>query len=81
MPTSQASSSLAATLARNVKQARRDAGLSQRKLAEKLDTDPSLVSKWERGVHRPEDTTLLAVGDLTGRDFPWFFTDHSGECA
>jgi transcriptional regulator with XRE-family HTH domain len=75
--TSQVTGSLAATLARNVRDARTAANLSQRKLAEKLDTDSSLVSKWERGVHRPSDENVAEMAEKLHIELDWFYTDHA----
>jgi transcriptional regulator with XRE-family HTH domain len=76
---SQATSRLATTLAQNVRLARALGGMTQRSLAEKLDTDAGLVSKWERGKHRPSDENLVAIGETIDRDLLWFYSDHSAE--
>ena len=75
--TSQTSGDAAHRLAANVRKARGEAGLSQRGLAERINTDSSLVSKWERGQHSPSAVNLAAVATVTGRDLAWFYTDHS----
>lgn len=79
--TSQATGSLATTLAQNVRDARKAAQLTQRKLAEKLDTDSSLISKWERAEHRPSDENVAALAEYLEKDLGWFYTDHSREHA
>lgn len=67
----------ATTLARNIKLARRSAGMTQSKLAEALDlSDLMVVSKWERGVYRPSEQNLCALSRLFDRDLAWFYTDH-----
>lgn len=73
---SQASSRIATTIGQNIRAARGSAKLTQRALAEKVDVDPMLVSKWERGWHKPSDENLTLVALYTGRDLGWFYTQH-----
>ncbi len=73
---SQATRSLKTIVGQNLAVARKAKGLKQREAAEALSTDVMQLSKWERGIHRPADHTLLALGELYGRDYAWFFTDH-----
>ncbi len=40
-----------------------------------------LISKWERGAHRPSDTNLVALAELIGVDVAWFYTEHTKEAA
>lgn len=75
--TSQATGNLKVILAANIRQARVEAQLTQRQVAERLGTESSLVSKWERGEHRPTDTNLEALAFLFGRTMAWLFTDHT----
>lgn len=64
-------------LAANIRTARTEAQLTQRQVAERLGTESSLVSKWERGEHRPTDTNLEALAFVLDRTMAWFFTDHA----
>ena len=59
--------SRATTLSRNIRSARVESGLSQREVAVKLGIDSMMVSKWERGWHRPSDENLRALARLLGR--------------
>lgn len=82
MAANSASTNLAATLGRNIRAARRDAGLTQHELAVALGRgDLMLVSRWERGEHRPNDENLLALANVLKRDVPWFYTDHERKAA
>lgn len=67
-------------IGRNIADARRAADLSQTELAREAGvTDGQIISKWERGVHRPSDEALLALGAVLGHDLAWFFTDHDAD--
>jgi transcriptional regulator with XRE-family HTH domain len=79
--TSQATGNLKATLAANIRSARDAAGMTQRQLATVIDTESSLVSKWERAEHRPSDTNLAAIAAALGLDLAWFYTDHTAAAA
>jgi len=57
-----------ATLAGNVRTARRARGLSQEKLAELSDLDPTLISRIERGLGNPALGTLLRIATALGAD-------------
>lgn len=80
MTPSGATSSIATTLAANIKAARAESGLSQSKFGRLIDIDTQVVSAWERGLYRPNDTNLLRLAEVTGHDVAWFYTEHgSGE--
>ena len=49
-----------------LKEARRQAGLTQAALAERLGTTQSAVSRWERGREEPRLSTLAGVLDACG---------------
>jgi transcriptional regulator with XRE-family HTH domain len=70
---------VATTLGCNIRAARKAAGLSQRQLAQSLEADSALVSKWERGIRRPSDANLVALGEQLRRSLGWFYTDHDDE--
>lgn len=79
--TSQATGDLRTTLAANIRSARDSRDLTQRALAESIDVDTMLVSKWERGAHRPSEANLTAIAVKLGYDIAWFYTDHSARRA
>jgi transcriptional regulator with XRE-family HTH domain len=47
-------------------QARRSKSMTQRQLAEKLGVQRTLVSSWERGVHRPGPKNLAKLCEILG---------------
>ena len=49
-----------------IRAARDRAGLTQRALAQLLDTDSMLISKWERGVVTPRESSVVAVAQVLG---------------
>lgn len=55
-----------AALARLVRQARREAGLSQAALAERLGTTQSAISRWEAGRDEPRLGSLASILDACG---------------
>jgi transcriptional regulator with XRE-family HTH domain len=58
--------------------ARRDAlGLSRRELGRRIDADQTMIYKWEKGMHRPEDRYLEALVPELGVDYAWLVTDHT----
>lgn len=77
---SQAPSSLAALLGQNIRAARLEKGWTQRQLAERFGGDPMLVSKWERGWHRPSEANLTSLAQVFDCDIAWFYT-HAPEQA
>lgn len=77
MSTTNASRSLAAIVGDNLRAARGEAGLTQHELAVKLgNVDAMAVSRWERGVNRPNDANLLRLGEVLDRSMVWFYTEH-----
>lgn len=79
--TSQATGDLRATIASNIKAARREADLTQAQLASLLGIESMAISKWERGRHAPSDSNLIALAEHLGRDIGWFYTDHDRRAA
>jgi len=67
----------ASILAANVKRARTDLGLTQSQLARQIGASANQsVSNWERGVHSPSLTRLVALSELRGVEIAWFYTAH-----
>lgn len=54
------------TFAEKLLKKRRQLGLSQEELAEKLGVSRQAVSRWENGTAMPDAAKLLALSDLTG---------------
>jgi transcriptional regulator with XRE-family HTH domain len=76
---SQPTSRIAATIGANIRFARESKGLRQRDLARQLDTEAFMVSRWERGAHKPSDERMYELADALGRDVEWFFADNQPE--
>lgn len=74
--TSQASGDLATTVADNVRAGRVAARLTQRELAEAVGVDQMVVSKWERGRHRPSQENMIRLSSLLSQPVAWFYTEH-----
>ena len=53
-------------IANNISSLRRDAGMTQAELAEKLNYTDKAVSKWERGESCPDITVLKDIAELFG---------------
>ena len=56
------------TLGERIAQLRREAGLSQEGLAERMGVSRQAVSKWENGSSEPSTANLLALAKLYGVD-------------
>ena len=54
------------TVAKNIAELRREAGLTQLELAEKLSYSDKAVSKWESGASIPDVGVLLEIANLFG---------------
>ncbi len=52
------------SIAKNIAELRREAGLTQLELAEKLNYSDKAVSKWERGESLPDIAVLKDIADL-----------------
>ncbi|MDQ4058384.1 MAG: helix-turn-helix domain-containing protein [Actinomycetota bacterium] len=52
-----------------IKEARKRAGLSQRRLAERLATSQSVVARWESGARSPSMETVTRALRACGFDF------------
>jgi transcriptional regulator with XRE-family HTH domain len=65
------------TFAVNVKSARKESGLTQRRLADALGVDAITVSRWERGASWPSETHLMRLCTHFERDLGWFYTEQA----
>jgi transcriptional regulator with XRE-family HTH domain len=78
---SQVPRQIKTTIGLNLRAARVSRSLTQRQLAQALDTDAFQVSRWERGAVRPSDTTLVRLGEVLGLDYAEFFSPPMEEAA
>jgi transcriptional regulator with XRE-family HTH domain len=62
------------TLGEAMRKARKDAGLEQQDVAEKVGVSRALVSKWERDVTEPTFRKMRTFVDITGAE--WLLEGH-----
>ncbi len=67
------------SFAENLKQARKDRGLSQEQLAEMLSVSRQAVGKWEAGRGYPEAEKLVELAGKLSLSLDWLFFGQSGE--
>lgn len=60
-----------------IKQALREAGLTQTALAEKLGVKHPVVSAWITGRRNPSVNTLKKLAEALGKDYKYFYEDTS----
>lgn len=70
---SQGTSTLSERVAHHLRVARDQSGMTQRQLAARLGVDQLAVSRWERGVVRPNDTNLAGLADIFGLPMEAFY--------
>ncbi len=71
---------LKAIIAENIVQLRRESGLTQVELAEKLNYSDKAVSKWERGESLPDISVLKQIADMFNVTVDYLLkADHSAE--
>ena len=58
--------------AARLKQARVEAGLTQRRAADLMGLDPNTIARYEGGRLQPSDDALHALADAYGRPVAWF---------
>ena len=67
-------------VAKNIATLRTEAGLTQLKLAEKLNYSDKAVSKWERGESVPDIFMLKEIADTFGVTVDYLLeSDHGGD--
>lgn len=59
------------TTGERIKEARRDAGLTQSQLAEKLKIPYQSIGQWERNVRKPKKDTLMKIASALECDPYW----------
>ena len=69
------------TSAEQLKNSRRQAGLSQEQLAEQLGVSRQAITKWETGAGMPEAENLLRLASLFGLSLDTFFSQSAGKQA
>lgn len=67
---------LRATIAKNIADFRKSAGLTQSELAEKINYSDKSVSKWERGEGLPDVYVLSQIADICSVNAGDFFLDE-----
>jgi len=63
-------------LKHRLKEARKQSGLSQEKLAEEIGITTHAVYLFERGTNKPALDTLERIAAATGKPLAWFFQDE-----
>ena len=63
-------------IAENISSLRREIGMTQAELAEKLNYTDKAVSKWERGESIPDVTVLKNIADLFGVKVDYLLTEE-----
>lgn len=66
---------LKVTIAKNIQQLRKNTGLTQIGLAERLNYSDKAVSKWERGESLPDIAVLKELADLFGVSVDYLLSD------
>ncbi len=65
----------------NISRLRRDAGLTQADLAEKLNYSDKAVSKWERAESMPDLLTIVQLAELFGTDINQILSSEDAPAA
>lgn len=70
-------------IGRRIRERREEIGLSQGDVARELPgkVDGNQVSRWERGLHRPQDETLEQLGRVLRVDPAYFMSDGPSRSA
>ena len=63
------------TVGERIVQARRRAGISQERLAERIGTSRRHMIRLEKGVHRPGKVFIERIAEATGQDESFFTVD------
>ena len=66
---------LKVTIAKNIQTLRKNTGLTQSGLAERLNYSDKAVSKWERGESLPDIAVLKEIADLFGVSVDYLLSD------
>lgn len=63
---------MSSVLGSRIRQARRQAGLSQSQLAARIGAHVTSVSDWERGVNEPSVRHMTSIAEATEKSLDWF---------
>ncbi len=64
------------SFAERLRVSRKEKGLSQEALAEKLKVSRQSVTKWESGISYPEIRTLILLSETLDRELDWLLSDE-----
>jgi phage repressor protein C with HTH and peptisase S24 domain len=64
--------------AEQIRNLRRELGISQSELARKLDCSAMTVSRWENGQLAPTARYYIELGKLAGKEECWFYWERAG---
>ena len=67
------------TFGEKIQALRKDAGMSQEELAERLEVSRQAISKWERGAGYPETEKLIRMSRLFGVSLDYLFGEDEGQ--
>ena len=67
------------SFAEKLRASRKEKGLSQEALAEKLKVSRQSVTKWESGLAYPEIRTLILLAETLDRDLDWLLSDEKNQ--
>lgn len=58
-----------------IREARKELGMSQNKLARALEVSDRAVQNWEQGRRSPRTYLLKRLSEVTGKPIAWFFEE------
>jgi phage repressor protein C with HTH and peptisase S24 domain len=61
-----------------IERLRRDIGITQTALAQRLSVSAMSVSRWERGVQEPSSQMFVKLGTLASGEMRWVFWEYAG---
>jgi transcriptional regulator with XRE-family HTH domain len=69
----------ATLVGRNIRTARKLAGLKQEQLATMIGKPRRRLAEWENGYHEPRPDMLARIAAATEQPLAFFYTDHYAE--
>ena len=61
----------------NIRNRRREQGLSQEQFAKLLKLPRPQLSNWETGIYHPNPAALADIAEKLDCDMGWFYVDHT----